>query len=316
MRAARSGPMGCPNSRSSAFRSPTTLRSTTRFGRSRSCASASGSTSIARASGVRLRRSPRAKWRPAQSASTSIKYKVQMFVVSAGMASVAGSLGSHYLRAMDPNVYGFAYSLNLLTGVIIGGLTSVWGGALGATVITGLREAPAQPVAAAVGIGDHGRPDRDRAARVSGGLAGAIGTLFDRVAGRGRKGHEVSVAPDPSALARAAEIPAAGDAIARRARRVARIRQPARRQRCQLCGRARVDHRADRAERRRQDHVVQPDRRLSAARWRYRPLPRRADRNIAAGRDRAARDRAHVPEPAAVRQHDGARKTSCAAGIG
>ena len=64
----------------------------------------------------------------------AVKYKVQMFVVSAGMASVAGSLGAHYLRAMDPNVYGFAYSLNLLTGVIIGGLTSVWGGALGATV--------------------------------------------------------------------------------------------------------------------------------------------------------------------------------------
>jgi branched-chain amino acid transport system permease protein len=70
----------------------------------------------------------------------TIKYKVQMFVVSAAMASVAGSLGAHYLRAMDPNVYGFTYSLNLLTGVIVGGLTSVWGGALGATVITGVRE--------------------------------------------------------------------------------------------------------------------------------------------------------------------------------
>jgi branched-chain amino acid transport system permease protein len=40
----------------------------------------------------------------------AIKYKVQMFVVSAAMASAAGSLGAHYLRAMDPNVYGFAYS--------------------------------------------------------------------------------------------------------------------------------------------------------------------------------------------------------------
>ena len=55
----------------------------------------------------------------------AIKYKVQMFVVSAAMASVAGSLGAHYLRAMDPNAYGFAYSLNLLTGVIIGGLAGV-----------------------------------------------------------------------------------------------------------------------------------------------------------------------------------------------
>ena len=37
-------------------------------------------------------------------------------------------------------MFGFAYSLNLITGVIIGGLTSIWGGALGATVVIGLRE--------------------------------------------------------------------------------------------------------------------------------------------------------------------------------
>ena len=117
-----------------------------------------------------------------------VKYKVQMFVISAGMASVAGSLGAHYLRAMDPNVYGFAYSLNLLTGVIIGGLTSVWGGALGATVITGLRELLRSSVAAAVGIGHHGRADRDRADRVSARACGRhLGALFDRLAG-GRGG--------------------------------------------------------------------------------------------------------------------------------
>ena len=116
-----------------------------------------------------------------------VKYKVQMFVISAGMASVAGSLGAHYLRAMDPNVYGFAYSLNLLTGVIIGGLTSVWGGALGATVITGLREllrSLSLPLWESVIMG---------ALTVivliafPAGLAGAIGALFDRVVGRGGK---------------------------------------------------------------------------------------------------------------------------------
>ena len=70
----------------------------------------------------------------------AIKYKVQMFVVSAG----DGERGRQPRCAL-PARHGsqclwFAYSLNLLTGVIIGGLTSVWGGALGATVITGLRE--------------------------------------------------------------------------------------------------------------------------------------------------------------------------------
>lgn len=68
------------------------------------------------------------------------RYKVQMFVISAGMASVSGSLLVHYLRATDPTVFGFAYGLNLITGVIIGGLTSIWGGVLGSAIIVGVRE--------------------------------------------------------------------------------------------------------------------------------------------------------------------------------
>ena len=111
------------------------------------------------------------------------------------MASAAGSLGAHYLRAMDPNVYGFAYSLNLLTGVIIGGLTSVWGGALGATVITGLRELLRGlwlPLWESVIMG---------ALTVivliafPAGLAGALSALFDRVVGRGGKAATISVVP-------------------------------------------------------------------------------------------------------------------------
>jgi branched-chain amino acid transport system permease protein len=143
----------------------------------------------------------------------TIKYKVQMFVVSAAMASAAGSLGAHYLRAMDPNVYGFAYSLNLLTGVIIGGLTSVWGGALGATVITGLREllrGLALPLWESVIMG---------ALTVivliafPTGLAGALSALFDRLIGRDGKGQAVSVAPHPAALAPLRETPPAGSVI-------------------------------------------------------------------------------------------------------
>jgi branched-chain amino acid transport system permease protein len=69
-----------------------------------------------------------------------VKHKVQMFVIAAGMASVSGSIFVHFLRAMDPTVFGFAFSLNLITAVIIGGLMSIWGAAIGATVVTGLRE--------------------------------------------------------------------------------------------------------------------------------------------------------------------------------
>jgi branched-chain amino acid transport system permease protein len=139
-----------------------------------------------------------------------VKYKVQMFVVSAAMASAAGSLGAHYLRAMDPNVYGFAYSLNLLTAVIIGGLTSIWGGALGATVITGLREALRSlslPLWESVIMGTL---TVVVLIAFPGGLAGAIGALFDRFARRSRKAHSITVEPDPSALAPLTDIPARG----------------------------------------------------------------------------------------------------------
>jgi branched-chain amino acid transport system permease protein len=70
----------------------------------------------------------------------TVKHKVQMFVVSAGMASVSGSLFVHFLRAMDPTVFGFVFSLNLVIAVIVGGLMSIWGGAVGAAIVTGLRE--------------------------------------------------------------------------------------------------------------------------------------------------------------------------------
>jgi branched-chain amino acid transport system permease protein len=139
-----------------------------------------------------------------------VTYKVQMFVISAGMASVAGSLGAHYLRAMDPNVYGFAYSLNLLTAVIIGGLTSVWGGALGATAITGLREllrSLSLPLWESVIMG---MLTVVVLLAFPGGLAGAIGALFDRLTRRGGAAAPVTVEPDPAALPPVTGMPPPG----------------------------------------------------------------------------------------------------------
>jgi ABC-type branched-subunit amino acid transport system ATPase component/ABC-type branched-subunit amino acid transport system permease subunit len=128
------------------------------------------------------------------------RYKVQMFVLAAGMASVGGSLGVHYLRAMDPNVYGFAFSLNFITAVIIGGLTSIWGGVAGAAAVTGLREllrGLSLPLWEGVIMG---------ALTVvvliafRGGLAGFFGLLYERLlTGKGNAKAKV-VAPDLSAL--------------------------------------------------------------------------------------------------------------------
>ncbi len=127
-------------------------------------------------------------------------YKVQMFVVGAGMASVSGSLLVHYLRAMDPTVFSFNYSLNLITGTIVGGLLSIWGGALGAVIIVGLRELLrdlALPLWETVIMGGLTVVVLIAFPR---GFAGFIGGGFDRLAGR-RAQAAFGLRPDPAALA-------------------------------------------------------------------------------------------------------------------
>ena len=61
------------------------------------------------------------------------QYKLQMFVLSAGFASLTGSLTVHYLRIISPDVFGFQYSLGMITAVVAGGLNSIAGGVVGAT---------------------------------------------------------------------------------------------------------------------------------------------------------------------------------------
>jgi branched-chain amino acid transport system permease protein len=67
-------------------------------------------------------------------------YKLLIFVISAGMASIGGSVLVHYLRVIDPTVFGLQFSVDIITAVIVGGLYSVWGGVLGAGAIVALRE--------------------------------------------------------------------------------------------------------------------------------------------------------------------------------
>ena len=77
----------------------------------------------------------------AASGIQTTRYKLLIFIVSAGMASVGGSLIVHFLRVVDPTVFGLQFSLDIITAVIVGGLQSVWGGVIGAIVIVALREA-------------------------------------------------------------------------------------------------------------------------------------------------------------------------------
>jgi len=66
--------------------------------------------------------------------------KVQIFTVSALISAVAGSLYAHTMTFISPASFGFNFSVELVTMVIIGGLGSIYGSFLGAAILTVLPE--------------------------------------------------------------------------------------------------------------------------------------------------------------------------------
>ena len=68
------------------------------------------------------------------------RYKVQVFVLSAALASIAGSLYAHYVTFVSPEPFGFKFSIELVVMVVVGGLASIWGAIFGAGAITILGE--------------------------------------------------------------------------------------------------------------------------------------------------------------------------------
>src|SRR5512137_2977966 len=66
--------------------------------------------------------------------------KVQVFTLSAGLSAVAGSLYAHTMTFVAPSSFGFNFSVELVTMVIIGGLASIYGALLGAALLTLLPE--------------------------------------------------------------------------------------------------------------------------------------------------------------------------------
>ena len=66
--------------------------------------------------------------------------KVQIFTVSALISALAGSLYAHTMTFIAPASFGFNFSVELVTMVIIGGLGSIYGSFLGAAILTLLPE--------------------------------------------------------------------------------------------------------------------------------------------------------------------------------
>ncbi|NYT75746.1 branched-chain amino acid ABC transporter permease [Alcaligenaceae bacterium] len=68
------------------------------------------------------------------------RYKAAVFVLSAVVASVMGSLMAHYIGFVTPEVANFFHSIELITMVVVGGMASIFGSVLGAVLLTVLPQ--------------------------------------------------------------------------------------------------------------------------------------------------------------------------------
>ena len=72
------------------------------------------------------------------------RYKVKVFVLSAVVASLAGSINAHYVGFVTPGVASFFHSIELVTMVVVGGMASVFGSIVGAALLTLLPQVLSQ----------------------------------------------------------------------------------------------------------------------------------------------------------------------------
>ncbi len=113
--------------------------------------------------------------------------KVQIFALSAVISSLAGSLYAHTMTFISPASFGFNFSIELLTMVVIGGLGSIYGSFLGAALLTLLPEFLRG--ANEYDIIIYGGLLMVMVMYMPGGLVRGIPALFRKLAGRGEGGH-------------------------------------------------------------------------------------------------------------------------------
>lgn len=70
----------------------------------------------------------------------TLYFKLTIFVISAGMASIAGSLFASYITFIDPLSFSLMESILILTIIILGGLANLRGSILGALFLILLPE--------------------------------------------------------------------------------------------------------------------------------------------------------------------------------
>ena len=69
------------------------------------------------------------------------RLKLGVFGLAGAITALAGSLYAHYLTFINPSPFGFAYSVELVVMVVLGGAASLGGAVLGAASVVLLVEA-------------------------------------------------------------------------------------------------------------------------------------------------------------------------------
>jgi len=64
------------------------------------------------------------------------RLKLQVFVISAVLASVAGSFYNHYVTCLNPGSFNLMWSMRFMLMVMVGGMQSLWGTLLGTVLLT------------------------------------------------------------------------------------------------------------------------------------------------------------------------------------
>ncbi len=71
---------------------------------------------------------------------SSARYKLQVFVLSALLAALAGALMAHYAGFITPAKASFTHSVELVIMVVFGGMASIFGAVIGAAALTMLPQ--------------------------------------------------------------------------------------------------------------------------------------------------------------------------------
>jgi branched-chain amino acid transport system permease protein len=63
------------------------------------------------------------------------RYKIMVFVYSAVLASLAGSLYAHYMNFINPSTFDLFFSIKLIIMITLGGMHTIWGALAGTVAI-------------------------------------------------------------------------------------------------------------------------------------------------------------------------------------